>query len=218
MAQPATFSSFPSLPGVHSRVSLPPIPHPSRPSCRGVSAAGGGADSNQSQAGNSSRGARPGCGSEGAPAQSLAIRPHTPALSPPPASWKLGCQPTPALSSTFLPLGTGGAGTPSRPLRARRRGLRGPGCPPPALGDHPPSLPNWAHLPREVRGAGPAPLHLIPSAQGAGLTRAPAAPTPRRGHYSLGARGRVRGCAPRLHSQSFDLQHLAKRTLCPFYR
>ena len=56
----ATSSSSPSQPGAHSRVSLPPIPRPSRPACRGVSADGGGASSNQSQAGNSSRGARHG--------------------------------------------------------------------------------------------------------------------------------------------------------------
>ena len=47
----------PPGPPAHSRVSLPPIPLHERPEGRGVSATRGGAGYNQSQAGNSSRGA-----------------------------------------------------------------------------------------------------------------------------------------------------------------
>lgn len=55
-------------------------------------------------------------GVRGAPVRSLAISQHPPPLSPPPASWKLGRQPTPVLRSTFLPLGTRGARKLGRPL------------------------------------------------------------------------------------------------------
>lgn len=170
--RPATSSSSPSQPGAHSRVSLPPIPRLPRPACRGVPAAGGGACSNQSQAGNSSRGARRGCGSEVGPGTGPGNPPAPPPLGPPPASWKLGCGPTPALGATFLPLGAGGARKPSRPIQA------GPQCPPPALGPAPPSPPpGRTRLLRGVGGrAGPATPELAPSVLGSSRAPAPAPP------------------------------------------
>lgn len=120
MAQAGDFLHFPlPAPGVQPGLitSHPPRFAPRVPG--GVSAAGGGVDFNQSQAGNSSRGARPGCGSEGAPGAEPGNPPAPPSSEPAPpshpASWKLGLQPTPALRSTFLPLGAGGA---RRPLSA----------------------------------------------------------------------------------------------------
>lgn len=64
-------------------------PPPPRPAGRGVSAAGGGAGYNQSQAGNSSRGAGPGCRGwgrrGGGAARGLAGRPRHPSSSSEPA-------------------------------------------------------------------------------------------------------------------------------------
>lgn len=159
---------------------LPPLPPPGpghtagshylpssplrAPRAGGVSAAGGGVDFNQSQAGNSSRGARPGCGSEGAPGAEPGNPPAPPSSEPAPpshpASWKLGLQPTPALRSTFLPLGAGGA---RRPLSALLL-LWDKHCAPT------PTTPDWAHLLRGLgSGAGPATPRSIPSALRNGL-------------------------------------------------
>lgn len=112
--RPATSSSSPSLPGAHSRVSLPPIPLPSRPACRGVSAAGGGEDSNQSQAGNSSRGARPSCGSEGGPGAEPGSPPAPPSSEPAPRIMETGPPADPRAPLHILASGDG-RGTKARP-------------------------------------------------------------------------------------------------------
>lgn len=110
----------------------------------------GGACANQSQAGNASRGPG-GCGSDG-PARILAGLPHSPPPGPPPESWKLGGRPTPALRSTFSPLGRAGRGTPVR-LRDQHRHPR-LDAPSRLLG-----------RPRRTRDT-----HSVPSALAAGVT------------------------------------------------
>lgn len=122
----------PPGPPAHSRVSLPTIPLQERPAGRGVSATGGGAGYNQSQAGNSSRGALAGLREWGGGGgccrrggwQSARTSPPPPPPSPPPASWKLGRRPTPWLHATFLPLGAGGTRRPGSPLWAGPRGAQ----------------------------------------------------------------------------------------------
>lgn len=146
-------------------------PPPPRPAGRGVSAAGGGAGYNQSQAGNSSRGAGPGCrgwgrrGGVRLGAWPAARATPPPPPSPPPASWKLGRQPTPSLRSAFLPRGAGGLESWAA-LSGPRRGA--------------PAVPrSWgpAHLLRGLREAGgtrDTPLDLLSSES----RLSPAASTP----------------------------------------
>ena len=118
----------PPGPPAHSRGTLPPNPLHERPEGRGVSATGGGAGYNQSQAGNSSRGALAGLREWGGGGgrrggwQSARTSPPPPPPSPPPASWKLGRRPTPWLRATLLPLGAGGTRRPGSPLWAGPRG------------------------------------------------------------------------------------------------
>ena len=195
MAQAGDFLELPlPAPGAQpGLITAPPPPPPPRPAGRGVAAAGGWEGYNQSQAGNSSRGARPGSGGQGGPGSEPGRPPAPPPPSPPsppPASWKLGRQPTPSLRSAFQPRGAGWARA-ARPRRAsgwgRSQCLQS--------GDQRRlPTPNGAR-PLSVREAGgtrDTPLDSLSS--GRGLS--PTAPTPALGCCSLSARGVTRGCAP----------------------
>lgn len=169
--RPATSSSplppVPSPPRAHSRVSLaPPSLAPAR---RGVSAARGGEGSNQSQAGNSSRGARPGSGRWGAGSEPRGPPRRPSSCEPAPASWKLGRQPTPLLRSTFLPLGWAGHERWAAPFRPVRWERRGPQHPPPDLGQAPPPHSRLDRASSGRFGGWAATLGLIHSALGAWL-------------------------------------------------
>lgn len=194
--RPATSSSSPSPPRAHSRVSLPPLPLPlpRAPRAGGSRRPGDGRVIINPRPEIPPEGPGRAAGARGGPARSLAGRPRLPPppspLSPPPASWKLGRQPTPSLRSAFQPRGAGWARA-ARPRRAsgwgRSQCLRS--------GDQRRlPTPNGAR-PLSVREAGgtrDTPSDSLSS--GRGLS--PTAPTPALGCYSLSARGVTRGCAP----------------------
>lgn len=123
----------PPGPPAHSRVSLLPIPLHERPAGRGVSATGGGAGYNQSQAGNSSRGALAGLrewgwGAAGAEAGNLPVPPRPLLLRPQHHGNWAACRPPGSAPHSCL---WGGAGHESRaapcgPVRAGRRGFPNP--------------------------------------------------------------------------------------------
>ena len=134
----------PPGPPAHSRVSLPPIPLHERPEGRGVSATGGGAGYNQSQAGNSSRGALAGLrewggGAAGAEAGNLPARPRPLLLRVRPphhGNWAAGRPPGSAPHSCLWGrAGHEGLAAPFGPVRGGRRGFPNP---PPHLRPAPP--------------------------------------------------------------------------------
>ena len=135
----------PPGPPAHSRVSLPPIPLHERPEGRGVSATGGGAGYNQSQAGNSSRGALAGLrewgggGAAGAEAGNLPAPPRPLLLRVRPphhGNWAAGRPPGSAPHSCLWGrAGHEGLAAPFGPVRGGRRGFPNP---PPHLRPAPP--------------------------------------------------------------------------------
>nr|XP_055187775.1 collagen alpha-1(III) chain-like [Nyctereutes procyonoides] len=166
--------ALPSRPGAAGSRSRPaPSPAP-----RGVSAAGGGAPPNQSQAGNSSRGARPGCGAgAGGGGRGAGSEPGgppgRPSSSPEPAPriMETGppADPLAPLRSAFLPRGRAGLGSWAAPTGPRRGA--------------PPEPRDWGSRRARPPGGLPVTLRWTHSAARPGLP-------------SLGARGVPGGCAP----------------------
>lgn len=187
----------PPRPGRTAGSHYRPSPSASAPRAGGGSPRpGGGAGYNESQAGNSSRGARLGCGREGGPALRLAICPHHPSSSSsaprimetgPPAD-----PPGSAPHSCFW--GRAGHESCATPFGPVRRGSRGPPNPPSDLGRAPPPHSSLGRSSGRLgRPAGPATLHSIQSTLRTWFISI--YPPPPRDYSSLSARGLTPGCA-----------------------